>query len=208
MTDTIKNNQITQPTKNHIPDYDLALQKLIEGNKRFTGGKSIHPNQSPDYRTAVAEAPRPFAVILSCSDSRVPPELIFDCGFGDLFIIRVAGNTLNNEITGSIEYAVEYFGSKLVVVMGHKRCGAVIAAVQGGTFPGQISSLVDAILPAVKNAETKIGDQVENTVIENIHLTIEKLMSSSTVLAQYADEGRIKVTGAYYDVDNGSVAFQ
>jgi carbonic anhydrase len=186
---------------------DSALQKLIEGNQRYLRGKSIHPNQSAEYRIEVAEAPKPFAVILSCSDSRVPPEIIFDCGIGDLFVIRVAGNILNNEIIGSIEYAVEYFGSKLIVVMGHKRCGAVMAAVQGGSFPGQIHSLVDAILPAVKKAQNKLGDLVENTIIENISLTIEKLKSSSSVIERHLQTGNINITGAYYDVDDGRVVF-
>lgn len=207
MTGINKNTQLGQSGGNAIADYDFALQKLIIGNKRFIEGKNIHPNLSPDYRTAVAENPRPYAVVLSCSDSRVPPELIFDCGLGDLFIIRVAGNILNNEIIGSIEYAVEYFGSKLVVVMGHKHCGAVTAAVQGGSFPGQINSLLDAIQPAVKLAQNKIGDLVENSVIENIRLTAEKLISASPLMARHLDEGKIKLIGAYYNVDDGSIAF-
>lgn len=130
------------------------MQKLIDGNKRYVEGKFIHPNQSAERRMELSKDQNPFAVILSCSDSRVPPEIIFDQGIGDLFIIRVAGNIISNEVLGSIEYAVEHLDVGLVVVLGHERCGVVSAAVAGGEVHKHISSLVEAILPAVKTAES------------------------------------------------------
>jgi carbonic anhydrase len=184
-----------------------ALQELIEGNERYSSGKCIHPNQSAKHRIKVAETPHPFAIILSCSDSRVPPEIIFDCGIGDLFVIRVAGDTLNSEITGSIEYAVEYFGTKLIVVMGHKRCGAVLAAIQGGEFKGNIKSLVYVIQPAVEKARGETGDIVENAVNKNIEITVEGLKLSSPILKQGVLQGNLNIIGAYYDIDNGYVTF-
>jgi carbonic anhydrase len=183
------------------------LQKLIEGNKRYVAGNPVYPNQSAERRTEVAETPRPFAVILSCSDSRVPPEIIFDQGIGDLFVIRVAGNLLNNEITGSIEYAVEYFGTRLIVVMGHTKCGAVTAAIQNGDFPGQINSLVDAIRPAVEKAKSIPGDLLNNTVNENINMVVDKLKSSAPVLSTLYKKGELEIIGACYDVEDGKVTF-
>ena len=186
---------------------DSALQKLVEGNKRYSSGESIYPNQTAEYRINVAKKPRPFAVILSCSDSRVPPEIIFDLGIGDLFVIRNAGNIINNEALGSIEYAVQYFGVKLIVVMGHRSCGAVSAAVQGGEFPGHIKYLLEAIKPAVEKAKRKNGDVVQNSVNENIVKVVEKLNFSEPILKQLVNLGKINIIGACYDMDNGSVTF-
>jgi carbonic anhydrase len=194
-------------TDNKIKESDLALLKLKEGNIRFAEDKCIHPNQTSEHRMEVAKLPRPFAVILSCSDSRVPPEIIFDCGIGDLFVIRVAGNVLNNEIAGSIEYAVEYFGAKLIVVMGHSGCGAVTAAVQGGQFPGHISSLADAIQPALEKAKKETGDLIVNTINKNVELMVGKLKSPPSILMKHVQAGKLKITGAYYDMENGKVTF-
>lgn len=186
---------------------DSALQKLADGNKRYTAGEVIHPNQTAQRRTEVAGTQHPFAVILSCSDSRVPPEIIFDAGLGDLFVIRVAGNVVNDEIIGSIEYAVEHLGVHLIVVMGHERCGAVSAAVQGGEAPGHIKSLVEAIRPAVEKAKSESGDLVDNAVKDNIAMTVEKLKSSEPILEHLVQRGSLNITGAYYDLDDGSVVF-
>jgi carbonic anhydrase len=184
-----------------------TLQKLLEGNERYMAGKSLHPNQTPEHRIETAVSPNPFATILSCSDSRVPPEIIFDCGIGDLFVIRVAGNILNKEITGSIEYAVEYFGTKLIVVMGHKRCGAVLTAIKGGEFQGSIKSLIEAIQPALEDAKRESGDLADNTVNKNIEMTVKALKSSSPILKNGIQQGNLNIIGAYYDMDNGRVAF-
>jgi carbonic anhydrase len=186
-------------------DIKTALQNLIDGNKRYISGNAIHPNQTAERRAAVADAPNPFAVILSCADARVPPEIIFDCGIGDLFVVRNAGNLVNDEVLGSIEYAVKYFGTRLIVVMGHTRCGAVSSAVQGGEFPGHISALVNAILPAVKLAKEQPGDLVENSVIANVNLVVNKLKSSGPVLEQFIETGGLQIIGACYDMDSGYV---
>jgi carbonic anhydrase len=186
---------------------DSALHKLIEGNKRYIAGEFIHPNQTAERRTEVANSQLPFAVILSCSDSRVPPEIIFDQGIGDLFVIRVAGNVLNDEILGSIEYAVEHLGAQLVVVLGHERCGAVSAAIKGGEIPGHIKSLVDSIMPAVERAKSESGDLLENAVNENVAMVVEKLKSSEPILEHLVTHGDLKIIGARYDLDDGKVAF-
>lgn len=186
-------------------DTKTALQKLIDGNKRYTSGNAVHPNQTAERRAAVADAPNPFAVILSCADARVPPEIIFDCGIGDLFVVRNAGNLVNDEVLGSIEYAVKYFGTRLIMVMGHTRCGAVSSAVQGGEFPGHIPALVNAILPAVKLAKEQPGDLVENTVHANVNLVVDKLKSSGPVLEQFIETDGLQIIGACYDMDSGDV---
>jgi carbonic anhydrase len=124
------------------------LARLEEGNRRAASNHSTHPHASSARRGEVAQSQSPFAVIVSCSDSRVPPELLFDQGYGDLFVIRIAGNVVEDTALGSIEYAVEHLGAKLLVVLGHERCGAVKATVDGGEAPGHIGSIVNAIKPA------------------------------------------------------------
>jgi carbonic anhydrase len=184
-----------------------ALQKLIEGNKRYDAGNFLHPNQTAGRRKEVAKKQKPFAVILSCSDSRVPPEIIFDRGVGDLFIIRVAGNIVNDEVLGSIEYAVEHLGTHLVVVLGHERCGAVDAAVSGGEVPGHIKSIVDAIKTAVEKAKSESGNLLDNAVKENVALVVGQLKSSEPILEHLVQNGDLEIIGGVYDLDDGSVAF-
>ncbi|MCH8158084.1 MAG: carbonic anhydrase [Nitrospinae bacterium] len=184
---------------------DGSLQKLIEGNRRYVEGKSTHPHQDTNRRREVASGQTPFAAVLSCSDSRVPPEILFDCGLGDLFVVRVAGNIINDEILGSLEYATEHLGVSLIVVLGHQRCGAVQAAVEGGTVHGHIGSLIRAILPAVSQSEDKPGDRVDNAVRENIKLTTGNMKSGSHVLEEMLAEGKLEIAGAYYNLDSGEV---
>ncbi len=151
---------------------DEALKKLIGGNKFYVAGKSRHPHQTIERRTELAKGQNPFAVILGCSDSRVPPEILFDQGLGDLFVVRVAGNVVDNAVQGSIEYAVEELGVPLIMVLGHERCGAVKAAVdvveKGGELPGQIETIIDKIKPAVEKVKGKPGDLLENAINENV----------------------------------------
>jgi carbonic anhydrase len=132
---------------------DQALQELMNGNKRYVAAELAHPNQTAARRAEVAKGQDPFAIIVGCSDSRVPPEIIFDQGLGDLFVTRVAGNIVDDVVLGSIEYAAEHLGVPLIVVLGHKRCGAVEAAAKGGDAPVHIRSLVEAIKPAIKKAK-------------------------------------------------------
>ncbi|OPY80294.1 MAG: Carbonic anhydrase [Syntrophorhabdus sp. PtaU1.Bin153] len=184
---------------------DEALEKLIEGNKRYVAGRPLHPHQDPDRRRDVVQGQQPFAVILGCSDSRIPPEIIFDQGLGDIFVIRVAGNVVDDIALGSIEYAVDHLGTKLVVVLGHGKCGAVSATVQGGEAHGHVASIVKAIAPAVERAKEKPGDLLDNAIKANAAIVRDHIKSSRPLLAEAVNEGNISVIGAYYDIRSGEV---
>jgi carbonic anhydrase len=185
-----------------------AISKLKEGNGRYTSGNLQHPGQTAERRTELAKTQHPFAVIVSCSDSRVPPEIVFDQGLGDLFIVRVAGNVINDEGLGSIEYAVDHLGSRLIVVLGHQRCGAVQAAKETiaakGKAPGHIESLVTAIKPAVEATAKK---DLETTVKANVNHVVGELRSSTPILKTKVDADQIEVIGGYYSLDTGAVSF-
>ncbi|HQE81155.1 MAG TPA: carbonic anhydrase [Syntrophorhabdaceae bacterium] len=184
------------------------LELLMEGNKRYVSGKPIHPNQDTARRTELSSGQRPFAVIVGCSDSRVPPEIIFDQGIGDIFVIRVAGNIVDDVALGSIEYAVEHLGTELVVVLGHSKCGAVTATVKGGEAHGHIGSIVHIIMPAVEKAKTQQGDMVENAIRNNMDMVTEAIKSAEPIITKSIKEGRLKVISAYYDIDTGVVEFE
>lgn len=184
---------------------DTALKRLLDGNQRFVQQKSYHSDQSLRRLQEVAQAQYPFATLLSCADSRVPPEIIFDEGIGDLFDIRVAGNIVTPEVLGSLEYAVAVLRTPLIMVLGHERCGAVTAAVEGKLLPGQIGSFVKAIKPALSRIKGKSGDPVEDAVISNIQYQIEELKQNSVILAQSMLEGKLKIVGGRYDLDTGDV---
>src|SRR5213596_664075 len=212
-----------------------AMSRLKEGNGRYTSGNRQHPHESSEERAYIAtnsyenagltflgmtadqaakrraeltKSQHPFAVIVSCSDSRVPPEIVFDQGLGDLFVLRVAGNVIDDHSLGSIEYAVDHLAVRLIVVLGHERCGAVKAAKETiaakGEAPAHIQSLVTAIQPAVD--ATAKGD-LQATVRENVKNVVQALRSSAPVLKAKVDSGELKVVGAYYSLDTGSVAF-
>jgi len=212
-----------------------ALSRLKEGNSRFISGNVQHPHESSDERAYIAKysyenpgaislgmtseqaakrrgeltkSQHPFAIILSCSDSRVPPELVFDEGLGDLFIVRVAGNVLNNEGLGSIEYGVDVLGAHIIVVLGHQSCGAVDAAMKTvaakGTAPGHIQSLVTAIKPVVN--ETPTAD-LDTMIKANVKHVVDALRSSKPILKTKVDSGDVQVVGGYYTLDTGAVTF-
>lgn len=181
-----------------------ALQKLMEGNQRFVNGKVENPHRDRARLAEVAKTQKPFAAILSCADSRVPSEMIFDQGFGDLFICRVAGNIATREEIGSLEFGTLVLGAKVIMVMGHKRCGAVDATIKGAQVPGQIASLLDAIKPAIKSSAGQPGDQLENATKANVLFQMERLKASA-VISQLSQEGKLKVAGGYYDLDTGAV---
>src|SRR6266705_470882 len=207
-----------------------AISKLKEGNGRFTAGNMQHPHESSDERAymaansyenlgmnaaeaakrraELAKTQHPFASIVSCSDSRVPPEIVFDQGLGDLFIVRVAGNVINDEGLGSIEYSVDHLGTRLILVLGHQSCGAVKAARETiaakGKAPGHIESLVAAIKPAV---EATAKDDLETTVKANVKNVVKALRSSTPILKAKVDSGEIQVIGGYYSLDTGAVTF-
>lgn len=184
---------------------DAALKRLMDGNQRFVKQKSKHPDQSKARMKEVAQAQHPFATVLSCADSRVAPEILFDEGIGDLFDIRVAGNIVIPEVLGSIEYAVAILGTPVLVVLGHERCGAVTAAVQGERLPGHIGSFVKAIKPAISRTKGQSGDPVDNAVIANVQYQIEKLKRSSTIVSARSQDGKLKIVGGRYDLDSGEV---
>lgn len=183
---------------------DQALQKLVEGNQRFVQHHPEYPDQTEARLHEVAQAQYPFATILSCADSRVPAEIVFDQGIGDIFDVRIAGNIATPEALGSIEYAVALLGTPLLMVLGHERCGAVTAAVKNEPLPGEIGSFVKAILPAVDRTKGKPGDAVDNAVIANVHYQIEQLKRSS-LLAERLQSGQLKIVGGRYDLDTGTV---
>ena len=183
---------------------DKALEALMEGNKRFVDNKRKNPNQDFVRVTELTEGQNPFACILSCADSRVSVEIIFDRGLGDLFVVRDAGNIATPEEIGSLEYGTLLLGSKVLMVLGHERCGAIQATLASKPLPGQIGSIVEAIKPAVERAGNKPGDRVQNIVKENIMLQIERLHASE-IISQLVQEGKLKVVGAYYDLDTGLV---
>jgi len=212
-----------------------AMSRLKEGNARFTAGNPQHPHDSVDERKYMAansyenagtiplgmtseqaakrraeltKSQHPFAIILSCSDSRVPPETVFDEGLGDLFIVRVAGNVLNDEGLGSIEYGVDVLGARLIVVLGHQSCGAVDAAMKTvaakGKAPGHIQSLVTAIKPVVDS--TPKGD-LDTMIKANVKHVVDALRSSTPILKARVDSGEVQVIGGYYTLETGAVAF-
>ena len=188
----------------HVLTPDKALQALLAGNQRFVQHKPQYPDQSAARVKEVSQAQKPFATVLSCADSRVPPEILFDRGIGDIFDVRVAGNIATPEALGSIEYAVELLESPLLMVLGHERCGAVTAAVQNEPLPGSIGTFVTAILPALDDVKNRLGDPVDNAVIANVRYQIKQLKQSPLLTARL-QSGKLKIVGARYDLDTGLV---
>jgi carbonic anhydrase len=185
-----------------------ALARLVQGNERFVTGKSVRPHQDINRIKEVAAAQFPFATIIGCSDSRVPNEIIFDQGLGDLFIVRTAGQVSSYASWGSIEFAEEVLGTKLIVVLGHTQCGAVNAAVKLPEVPGHIVTLINAIKPAVEKAREKHShDLLDASIRENIKLQVEQLRNLEPVLAKRVREGSIKIVGALYHLNTGTVEF-
>ncbi|MEI6827892.1 MAG: carbonic anhydrase [Desulfuromonadales bacterium] len=203
---------------------DEALQKLLEGNKQFADSKmTLSEHSGAANRAALAKTQKPYAIVLSCSDSRVPPEIIFDKGLGEIFVVRVAGNIPDPVILGSIEYAAEHLGSPLIMVLGHERCGAVTAAVTSkgkSTGSPNIDAIVKNINPSVKQAakdceackgESKCADKkkddfVECVVSDNAKYVAANLTKNSKILKHLSEEGKIKIVAAKYDLDDGVVS--
>ncbi len=188
-------------------DAKESLQKLKEGNERFIRTNYKHPHQSKYRRFEVLKGQHPFAVIITCSDSRVPPDIIFDQGLGDLFVIRNAGNVSDEHVIASVEYAVCHLGIPLVVVMGHQSCGAVTAALQDSKDSIHITNLVNSIKPAVRMARKKKGDLLDNSIRKNVEIVVDELRSSRPIIANLVKKSSVKVMGAYYHLDTGKVDF-
>lgn len=191
---------------------DQALQTLIDGNRSFVTDSPVRAVPGRARRLEIARNQAPFVVMVSCSDSRVPPELLFGRGLGELFIVRNAGNTVDTTALGSIEYAVAQLGVPLVVVMGHERCGAVEAAVSvvrdNATFPGSIGRMIEPIVPAVLQAQQDSGDLLDNAVRRNVSRTVDRLRTASEpLLLDPLAQRRLRIVGARYDLDDGSVDF-
>lgn len=184
---------------------DEALIKLLEGNKRFVEFKQNHPHQNEARLNEVSSSQNPFAIIVGCSDSRVPPEIIFDQGIGDLFIIRNAGNVVDDFAMASIEYAVEHLDVKLIVVLGHERCGAVDATIKGGHLPGQLNRLTDEIKPAINSAKRLTGDLLTNVIYANTKRIEDQISSSEDIIKKFIQHKGLKVVSAYYNLDTGKV---
>ncbi|MDF5707289.1 MAG: carbonic anhydrase [Nostoc sp. S4] len=196
---------IAQETPKDELNPDKALQELIDGNDRFVFTKRKNPHQNLTRLHEVAKGQKPFASILGCADSRVPSEIIFDQGLGDLFVCRIAGNIATAEEIGSLEFGSLILGSKIIMVVGHKRCGAVQAAIKGSPVPGQIGSLIEAIRPSVESSKEQSGDKTENVCKANILAQVAKL-KSSTVLSELIKAEKLKIVGGYYDLDNGKIS--
>ncbi len=182
-----------------------AEQKLVEGNQRYVAASMAHPHQTAQRRADVAHGQQPFAAIFGCSDSRVPPEVIFDQGLGDLFVVRAAGHVLDTSALASLEYAVEHLGIRYIVVLGHTRCGAVESALKGGAEPGHIGTLLKALQPAVEKTKNHPGDPLDNAVKANIALAVQHLRTAAPLLDAWVKKGELTIVGACYDFDTGAV---
>jgi carbonic anhydrase len=192
---------------------DAVLARLIEGNKRFVAGTpSLLSRRRPEDFAALAEGQAPTAIVVACADSRVAPELVFDQGVGDLFVVRVAGNVVTGAgpvVKGSLEFAVAELGARLILVLGHSACGAVKAAVahidNKDVLPGAIEGLVDLIRPAVGDAAGRPGDKVENVIKSNVRRCVQTIKGLDPILAKHAGSGDLKVVGGVYDLKSGRV---
>lgn len=184
---------------------DEVLNRLKEGNNRFTADKKESKLQDKSRREELTKGQSPYAIVLSCADSRVVPELAFDSGLGELFTVRVAGNVANSSSIASMEYAVAHLGTEIIVVMGHESCGAVNAAMSGGDNGYNLNHLLSHIAPAIaaSGKDAKVNDVVK----KNAQLTAEELKTRSTIIREAAESGKVKIVPAYYNLGSGKVDF-
>jgi carbonic anhydrase len=191
---------------------DEALERLIEGNRRFLRGEARGPAFRRETLTELAKAQRPYATILGCSDSRVPPEWIFDTGLGELFVIRVAGNILSPEISGTLQYAGSYLETPLFVILGHEGCGAITAALatkhEGAQFRSRVQVILANILPGLPELDPTLApeEQASRAVEGNVRWTVRQILDTPEGKARTA-EGRMKIVGAVYEIETGRVRF-
>lgn len=188
-----------------VPSADAVIAELKAGNAHFVAKQFQHPHQTAARQQTLASGQNPHCAILTCADSRVPPEILFDQGLGDMFDVRVAGNVAGDAETASLEYAAEHLHVPLIVVMGHSHCGAVSAALEGGTLPGKLPMLVAAIRPAVDQAAHQPGDHLDNAVRGNVINVVEQLRHAKPVLAEMSESGKLKIVGAVYSLESGKV---
>lgn len=191
---------------------DEALARLVAGNERFTNGQARFPTVQKEVLAELAKGQRPYATIIGCSDSRVPPELVFDAGFGELFIVRVAGNVMSAEVMGSIQYAGVHLKTPLFVVLGHDNCGAVQAALdtkfEGARERARIAKLLDAILPGLRDISADLPPQaqLDAAVEANVRWTMHQVLETPEAKVRLA-EGVLKLVGAVYELETGHVRF-
>jgi carbonic anhydrase len=201
-----------QPAGTDHRDSATSLKALIAGNARFASGHAEHPERTPADFLPLAAGQKPIATIFSCADSRVPPEIVFDRGIGELFIVRVAGNYVSGAgaaVKGSLEYSVAVLGVPLIMVLGHSNCGAVKSAIEHlekhDSLPGSINELVNYIKPAVIESEHEPGDRLANAVRANVRRSVERLKGLEPILAPAVKSGRLRVVGGVYKLETGKV---
>ncbi len=193
------NNSANSSTEASVSPSD-AVERLKAGNARFASAVVSHGKEVEKARATTANFQRPFAVIVTCSDSRISTELLFDQNIGDLFVVRSAGNLVDALGLGSIEFGVGALGARLIVVLGHKGCGAVAATVAGGSLPGHLNAIVEAIRPAVEAARSKPGDLLDNAILENTTLVAAKIKKLGVL-----GDSDVKIVEAIYNLDSGVV---
>ena len=186
---------------------DSAVAELKTGNAHHVRHQYQHPHETLARQRELVAGQHPRAEILSCADSRVPPEIIFDQGLGDLFVVRVAGNVATDTEIGSLEYGAEHLHIPLLVVLGHESCGAVTAAVQGGNPEGHIAALISLIKPAVDKSHGMPGDPVANAVRANVQMVVQQLRTSTPVLSELISHGKLKIIGGVYSLETGEVTW-
>lgn len=182
-----------------------VLTKLKEGNQRFVENQLENINVDQTIKSELAKGQSPYAIILSCADSRVVPELIFNAGMGELFVVRVAGNVANTSSLASMEYAVAHLGTPVILVLSHQSCGAVTAAVAGGDNGPNLNHLLEYIAPAIK--ESSDPNSVDAVIRKNAELTVKVITNDSEIIQKAVGEGKVKIVPAYYHLDSGKVEF-
>ena len=198
-----KNNNAENEVE--IEEAEQALEKLMSGNEKYLSG-NITPDIDASLRKDLAKnGQHPYAIVITCSDSRVPAELIFDSSIGDIFVIRTAGNVVSDFEIGSVEYGAEHLGSPLIFVLGHTNCGAVTAATEGGEAEGKIQAIVDEIEPSVQKAKDEgAGDVLSKAIELNVMNSVDKILSSE-IIKELKEEGKVEVVGGVYDIDSGTI---
>ena len=196
------------PKPENVLSPDAALARLMKGNDRYVEGVSKRHDFRHE-REALSGGQNPFAAVLSCADSRIAPEYCFDTARGDVFVCRVAGNFASDDVTASLEYAVQVLNTPLIMVLGHEACGAVDATIkslkEGTTLPGHLPALVAALAPAVKAAQGAAGDLLANATAQNVMLNVEKLKTAAPILKSFVDDMKVRVVGGVYELRSGQV---
>jgi carbonic anhydrase len=194
------------------PKPEAVLEQLLQGNRRFVEGRLLHPRRGPKDFAALAQGQAPQAVIVGCADSRVAPELVFDQGVGDLFVVRIAGNIVSGAgptVKGSIEYAVAELGARLIMVLGHSGCGACKAAIEhieaNDALPGAIGDLINPIRPIVRMVAGQPGDKLTNVINANVKEGVKRLRGLEPILSKLVNAGELKVMGGIYQLSTGKV---